>query len=91
MRKLLTLLLCVMPAAPQLAAQDLAEPMVWPEAAPPTYPDTPEGLEFLFHDIFAAIKANDLPRISSYLTQLAIPSDSEWFSKTFGPTEAPPA
>ncbi len=80
-----SLLLFTASAMPQQTSQDPGAP---PDTAQAAYPDTPEGLKMLFSDIFAAMKADDLPRISSYLTEMAIPNDSEWFEKTFGPTEA---
>jgi TonB family protein len=80
-----SLLLFTVPAAPRQTSQD---PGTSQDPMGSDYGETPEGLKMLFSDIFAAMKADDLPRISSYLTEMAIPNDSEWFAKTFGPTEA---
>jgi TonB family protein len=81
-----SLLAFTIPAAPLQTSQD---PGTSPDSTRSAYPDTPEGLKRLLSDIFAAMKADDNAKISSYLTDMAIPNDSEWFTKTFGPTEAP--
>jgi TonB family protein len=63
-----------------------------PAAAPAqpsaTYPDTAEGLKSLLSDIFAAMRANDDAKASSFLAELAIPDDAGWFAKMFGAAEA---
>jgi TonB family protein len=58
------------------------------QASPPTaYPESPDGLKYLLHDLFASAKSRDARKTSQLMPSLAIPSHKEWFLKTFGEAE----
>jgi TonB family protein len=58
-------------------------------AAPPpaAYPDSPRGLQDFLEDLFAAIKANDKPKIDSLWQSTLLPEHGAWFARVFGDKE----
>jgi TonB family protein len=63
--------------APTRLSQDAATP-------PPTYPDSPKGLQDFLEDLFVAIKSNDKPKIDSLWQGAMLPQHAIWFSRVFG-------
>jgi TonB family protein len=59
------------------------------ETAPPTtaYPDSPRGLQDFLETLFAAIKANDKPKIDSLWQSTLLPEHAVWFARVFGGKE----
>jgi TonB family protein len=55
--------------------------------APSEYPDSPDGLKSFLQDALRAQEAGDQARLSSALSNLAIPDHDEWFVKVFGEVE----
>src|ERR1700687_2919062 len=55
-----------------------------PQAA---YPDSPKGLQDFLEDLFAAIKANDKPKIDSLWHSTLLPEHGAWFARVFGDKE----
>jgi Gram-negative bacterial TonB protein C-terminal len=51
------------------------------------YPETPEGLKKLLHDVFEAEKAGDTAKSEKLYASMAIPEHAAWFVKTFGEAE----
>jgi TonB family protein len=68
--------------APGRTSQDIAPP-------PVTYPDSPRGLQDFLEDLFAAIKANDKPKIDSLWQSTLLPEHGAWFARVFGDKEGP--
>lgn len=57
-------------------------------AAPPAaYPDSPKGLQDFLEVVFAAIKANDKPRIDLVWQHTQLPGHAAWFARVFGDKE----
>lgn len=54
---------------------------------PVSYPDSPEGLQRLVEDIFAAIKSGDSAKASASLSGLVMPDHKAWFANVFGSDE----
>jgi TonB family protein len=48
------------------------------------YPDSPKGLQDFLEDLFAAIKANDKPKIDSLWQSTLLPEHAAWFARVFG-------
>lgn len=67
------------------AAQENPAPA--PAETRAAYPESAEGLKNFLQDLMAGIKSGDGQKSSAALASLAIPSNSDWFVKTFGPTE----
>src|SRR6202047_3010641 len=67
-------------SAVERASQDVAAP-------PAAYPDTPKGLQDFLEVAFAAIKANDKPKIDSLWQSAQLPGHAAWFARTFGDKE----
>jgi len=61
-------------------AQDIA-------ATPAAYPDSPKGLQDFLEVVFAAIKANDKPKIESVWRSTQLPEHAAWFARVFGDKE----
>ena len=72
----------VLITASMISAQDSPPP-----SSPTAYPESPEGLKQLIHDVFSAMKSKDNQRVSSYFSSMALPEHTAWFTKTFGTTE----
>jgi TonB family protein len=68
-------------SAPAKASQDAAAP-------PSAYPDSPKGLQDFLEDLFAAIKANDKPKIDALWQSTLLPGHAAWFAQVFGEKEA---
>jgi TonB family protein len=64
-------------SAPAQASQNAAPP-------PAAYPDSPKGLQDFLEDLFAAIKANNKPKIDSLWQSTQLPEHAAWFSRVFG-------
>jgi TonB family protein len=62
------------------ASQDVAAP-------PAAYPDSPKGLQDFLEVVFAAIKANDKPKIDSLWQTTQLPGHAAWFARVFGDKE----
>ena len=62
------------------ASQDVATP-------PAAYPDSPKGLQDFLEVVFAAIKANDKPKIDSLWKSTQLPEHAVWFARVFGDKE----
>jgi len=78
------ILWCAISALAQTTNQEV------PQQAAPTevgYPDSPEGLRQLIHDVLTATQAHDEQRISSLLRSFIIPNHAVWFGRVFGPAE----
>ena len=52
------------------------------------YPESADGLKNFLQDVMASLKSGDQQKSSAALASLAIPAQSDWFVKTFGPMEA---
>ena len=50
-------------------------------------PESAEGLKNFLQDVMASIKSGDKEKSSAAIASLAIPPNSDWFVKTFGPAE----
>jgi TonB family protein len=61
-------------------SQDVATP-------PAAYPDSPKGLQDFLELVFAAIKANDKPKIESLWRSTQLPEHAAWFARVFGDKE----
>src|SRR5258708_19504457 len=68
-------------SAPVQAAQNAPPPAA--------YPDSPKGLQTFLEDLFAAIKANDKPKIDSLWQSTQLPEHVAWFSREFGDKDGP--
>jgi hypothetical protein len=53
------------------------------------YPDSVAGLKQLCDDMFAAIKANDIPKAKAIGATLNLENPEAWFKKTFGDEAGP--
>jgi TonB family protein len=62
------------------ASQDVAAP-------PAAYPDSPKSLQDFLEVVFAAIKANDKPKIDSLWQTTQLPGHAAWFARVFGDKE----
>jgi TonB family protein len=51
------------------------------------YPESTDGLKKLVEDMFVAVKSKDDAKISSYMSELAIPEHGAWFVQIFGAAE----
>jgi TonB family protein len=56
-------------------------------APPAAYPDSPKGLQDFLEVVFAAIKANDKPKIDSFWQSAQLPGHAAWFARIFGDKE----
>ncbi len=63
-------------SAVQRASQDAA-----------AYPDSPKGLQDFLEVVFAAMKANDKPKIDSLWQSTKLPEHAAWFAHVFGDKE----
>jgi TonB family protein len=58
-----------------------------PVMSAPEYAESPDGLKSFLGDALDAMKSGDHARVSSCLSNLAIPDHNAWFAKIFGPEE----
>jgi len=58
-----------------------------PVTSSPAYPESPDGLKNFLEDIFQALKSSDNANVSSYLSNIAVPNDADWFTRIFGSVE----
>ena len=68
--------------APTVAAQMDQHSKV--ESTIPAYPDSPLGLESLFHDMVSLVQRGEEGSVSPYLQSLALPDAEVWFKTEFG-------
>ena len=56
----------------------------WTQARAGDYPDTPQGLEQLVHDVVDALKDDKTDTAKQLIGSMVLPNPDAWFTKTFG-------